>query len=114
MTTPPPSPVNAPRNPASSDPSQTTAVNSRVFTHRSWRSAVREMPEETLSHSFKNSCGAHAAADAHRDHAVLRVLSLEIACESSGEFCAGAAERMAESDCAAVWIDARCVEACLL
>src|ERR1700677_496059 len=72
------------------------------------------MPDDTLSHSFKNSCGTHTAADAHRDHTVLSVFSLEVSREGRGEFRAGAAERVAESDRAAVWIYARCVESGLL
>src|SRR5215470_11521352 len=32
MTTPPPKPVNAPRNPASADPTSSSPVNSTVFT----------------------------------------------------------------------------------
>src|SRR6266851_8919042 len=58
--------------------------------------------------------GAHAAADAHGDHAVAGVAALEFADECGGEFGAGAAEGVTEGDGAAVGIDARGVEAGLL
>src|SRR6266850_1398087 len=66
------------------------------------------------SEALEDAGGAHAAADAHGDHAVAGVAALEFANERGGEFCAGAAEGMAESDGAAVGIDAGSVEASLL
>src|SRR5260370_19225838 len=57
---------------------------------------------------------SHASADAHGDHAVAGVLALEFAEDGGGEFCAGAAERVAEGDGPAVGIDARRIEAGLL
>src|SRR6267143_1588831 len=67
-----------------------------------------------ISKALEDAGGAHAAADAHGDHAIAGVFALEFADDGGGEFCAGAAERVAEGDGAAVGIDARSVEAGLL
>src|SRR6266853_1520705 len=64
--------------------------------------------------TLEDAGGAHAATDAHGDHAVARVATLQFAEDSGGEFCAGAAERVAEGDGAAVGVDAGGVEAGLL
>src|SRR5882762_9795649 len=61
-------------------------------------------PRPTRSEALEDAGSAHAAADAHGDHAVLRVAALEFSDESGGEFCAGAAQGMAEGDGAAVRI----------
>src|SRR5437879_3359990 len=42
--------------------------------------------------TLEDAGGAHAAADAHGNHAVARVAALQFANDSGGEFCAGAAE----------------------
>src|ERR1700738_5120256 len=67
-----------------------------------------------LREALEDAGGTHASADAHGDHAVAGVLALEVADQGGGEFGSGAAERMAEGDCAAVGIDTRGVEAGLL
>ncbi len=61
--------------------------------------------------ALENSGGAHAAADAHGHHTVARLAALEFAQDRGRELGAGAAERMAESDGAAIGIDARGIEA---
>ena len=57
------------------------------------------------SDPFENSRRALAAADAHGDHAVARVAPLHFAEDGRGQFRAGAAERMAQRDGAAVDVD---------
>ena len=64
--------------------------------------------------ALEDAGGAHAAADAHGDHAVFGVAALEFPNNRSCKFCAGAAERMAQGDSAAVGIDARRIETGLL
>src|ERR1700693_76959 len=63
-----------------------------------------------LRGALEDSGGAHATADAHGDQAVAGVAALEFADDGRSKFCAGAAERMAESDGAAVDVDARGIE----
>src|ERR1700730_12798860 len=67
-----------------------------------------------LREALEDAGGTHTSADAHGYHAVAGVLALEVADQGGGEFGSGAAERMAEGDCAAVGIDTRGVEAGLL
>src|SRR5580704_11592376 len=55
---------------------------------------------------FENSGGALASADAHGDHAILRVFTMHFAQDGGSEFCAGAAQRMTERYRTAVGIDA--------
>src|SRR5580704_381081 len=57
-----------------------------------------------MSQAFEDACGAHAAADAHGDHAVACVATLQFADERGGELGAGAAEGMSESDGSAVGV----------
>ena len=57
---------------------------------------------EILCDALEDSGGAHAAAYAHRNDAIARVAALEFPQDCRGEFCAGAAERMAERYGAAV------------
>src|SRR6267143_2895136 len=64
-----------------------------------------------ISKALEDAGGAHAAADAHGDHAIAGVFALEFADDGGGEFCAGAAEGVAKGDGAAVGIDARGVKA---
>src|SRR6266851_2246470 len=59
----------------------------------------------TLSEALEDAGGAHAAADAHSDHAVAGAAALEFTDDGGGEFCAGAAERVAQSDSTAIGID---------
>src|ERR1700741_2900176 len=59
-------------------------------------------PGCVASDALKYAGRAHATADAHGDHAVLRVLALQIADQRSREFRAGAAQRMAQSNRAAI------------
>src|SRR6266576_1247184 len=66
------------------------------------------------SKALEDAGGAHAASNAHGDHAVAPVAALQFANDSSGKFCAGATKRMSERDGAAVGIDARGVQTCLL
>src|ERR1035437_1652187 len=54
---------------------------------------------------LEDAGGAHASADTHGDHAVFDVPSRHLAQQGSGELRAGAAERMAERDGAAVDVD---------
>ena len=71
--------------------------------------------ETAMPHSFqarrglftqlKIPCAAHASADAHRHQAVLDVAACHFVEEGGGEFCAGAAERVAEGYRAAVDVD---------
>jgi hypothetical protein len=56
--------------------------------------------------ALKYPSRAHAAADAHGDHAVPRAFALQIADQSSREFRPGAAQRMAQCDRATVRIHA--------
>ena len=65
-------------------------------------------------HPFENSGGALAAAHAHGHHAVLRIAALHLAQDGGGELGAGAAQRMAQRDGAAVHIDFLRIEAGLL
>jgi hypothetical protein len=51
---------------------------------------------------LEDACGAHAAADAHGDHAVAAVATLHLVHELDGELGAGRAHRVAEGDRAAV------------
>ena len=59
---------------------------------------------------FENAGRAHAAADAHRDHAVARVAALQFAQQGGRELGAGAAQRMPQRDRAAVDVDLRRIE----
>src|SRR6266851_7087026 len=54
------------------------------------------------SQSLKYSRGAHAAADAHRHHAVTALTSFQLAQNRSGQLRSRTTERMAQSNCAAV------------
>src|ERR1700722_12305243 len=53
---------------------------------------------------FENTSRALAAADTHGHHAVARVLAMHFAQDGGGELGASAAQRMAQSYCAAVGI----------
>src|SRR5215472_4187179 len=66
---------------------------------------------DKLGEAFEDAGGAHAATYAHGDHAVASFLAFHFAQNRGGELGAGAAERMAEGDGAAVDIDARGIEA---
>src|ERR1700733_7396136 len=55
---------------------------------------------------FENAGGALASANAHGDHAVLRVLAMHFAQDCRGEFRTGSGEGMAERDGAAIGIHA--------
>ena len=66
----------------------------------------RQNQQHGLREAFENSCRTHAAADAHGYHAVARVAAFQFAQDCGGEFCAGAAQRMAQGDRAAVDVDA--------
>ena len=70
--------------------------------------------ESEVSEALEDACGAHAATDAHGDHAVAGVAALEFAHERGGQLGAGAAERMAERDGPAIGIDSRAIEIRLL
>src|SRR5207245_7406789 len=67
-------------------------------------------PPKYLRKALENARGAHAAADAHGNHAITRLAALEFAQNCGGQLRAGAAERMAESNGAAIRIDAGWVE----
>src|SRR6185312_9411405 len=54
---------------------------------------------------LKYSRGAHAAADAHRHHAVTSIASFQLAQDRGGEFRSRASKRMAQRDRAAVHVD---------
>ena len=60
---------------------------------------------------LEDAGSAHAAADAHGDHAVAHLAASHFLEQRCGEFGAGAAEGMAERDGAAVDVDARRIEA---
>jgi hypothetical protein len=62
-------------------------------------------PRPSRSEVLEDAGSAHAAADAHGDHAVAGVAALEFANDGSGQFGAGAAEGVAEGDGATVGID---------
>src|SRR5665647_2832771 len=64
------------------------------------------MVKEGLAlHLLEDPGRPHAAADAHRDHAVATVAAPHLVQQGGGELGAGTAERMAESDGAAIDID---------
>src|ERR1019366_1489448 len=67
-----------------------------------------------LSETLKDPCGAHPSANAHGNHAVARVAALQLAQNRRRKLCAGAPERMPESDRASVGIHARRIEPGLL
>src|SRR5438445_9628507 len=69
---------------------------------------------KSVLQAIEDAGGAHAAADAHGDHAVASVAALQFADNRGCEFCAGAAKGVAEGDGSAVGIDASAVEAGLL
>ena len=58
-------------------------------------------------HSLKDASRAHPAADAHRDHAVAGLAPLHLVEQRRRQLGAGAAERMAERDRAAVDVQPR-------
>src|SRR5712691_3618063 len=60
--------------------------------------------------AFEDTGGAHAAADAHGDEAVVAVAALQFAKDGCGELRTGAAQGMAEGHGAAIDVDARGVE----
>src|SRR6266571_3734658 len=78
---------------------------------RDAKSAEARRLQNQESEALDDAGGAHAAADAHGDHAITRIAALQFADDGGGEFCSGAAEGMAERDGAAAGIDARRVEA---
>src|SRR5258708_7388921 len=65
---------------------------------RDAKSAEARRLQNQESEALEDAGGAHAAADAHGDHAITRIAALQFADDGDGEFCAGAAEGMAESD----------------
>jgi len=75
---------------------------------------VELVAREVGLYAFKDSRGAHAAADTHRHHAVARVAALEFAHKRGREFCAGAAERVSQRNRAAIRIYPRGIEIRLL
>src|SRR5215212_7155959 len=103
--------------------------SSGVKTSSGVRSSIRKLPPTTIFfssatadislllstayclQSFKNSGGAHAAANAHRDHAVASAAAFELAQDGGGQLRARAAEGVAQGDGAAVDVDAFGVEA---
>jgi len=60
---------------------------------------------------LKNSGGSLAAADTHGDHAITRLAALHLAQNCGGEFCSRASQWVAESDGAAIGVDALRVKA---
>src|SRR5271157_5968533 len=60
---------------------------------------------------FENAGSALSAADAHRYHAVARVLAMHFAQNGGGEFGARAAQRMAQRNGAAIGVDAIQIQA---
>src|SRR6266568_2537336 len=56
-------------------------------------------------HPLEYPGGTHAAADAHRYHAVAGAGALHLVEDAGGQLGPGAAERMAEGDCPAVDVD---------
>src|SRR5260370_1557724 len=56
------------------------------------------------SQSLKYSRGAHAAADAHRHHAVTALATFQLAQNRSGQLRSGATERMPQSDRASIHV----------
>src|SRR6266851_462611 len=56
------------------------------------------------SQSLKYSRGAHAAADAHRHHAVTALAAFQLAQNRSGQLRSGATERMPQSDRASIHV----------
>src|SRR6202050_5771639 len=61
--------------------------------------------------AFEDSRGALSAAHAHGDHAIAGVAPLHFAQDGGGEFGAGASQRMAQRDGAAVDVDPFDIEA---
>src|SRR6185312_1859916 len=67
--------------------------------------AGRDFKNFGLSHrsnSFENSCGAHAATDAHRDHAIAAVTPLELAQNAGSQLGSRTTQGMTQSDRAAI------------
>src|SRR5688572_9361439 len=63
-----------------------------------------------LTQGLEYPCGAHAAADAHRDHAVAAAAPFQLAQDGRRQLRPRAAQRVAERDGAAVDVDAFGVE----
>src|SRR5258708_35164481 len=57
------------------------------------------------SNSSKDSCRAHAAAHAHCHHSITSIAALQLSQDGGRKFCPGATQRMAQRNCAAVYID---------
>src|SRR5260370_567804 len=99
---------------ASADrPAKPSPRKTRIEAMRMTRTSMPD-PRRNVLEALEDAGGAHAAADAHGDHAVAGVAALEFADDGGGKFCTGAAERMAEGDGAAVGIDAVGIQAGLL
>src|SRR5450755_3587076 len=54
--------------------------------------------KRSIRHVLKDAGGAHAAADAHGDHAIAGAAALHLAHELHGELGAGAAQWVAQGD----------------
>src|SRR6267378_228924 len=94
-------------------PARPSPRKRRIETTRTNRTSMPS-PRRSVLEALEDAGGAHAAADAHGDHAVAGVAALEFADDGGGKFCAGAAEGVAQGDGASVGIDAAGVEAGLL
>src|SRR5260370_20874341 len=74
---------------------------------RDAKSAEARRLQNQESEALEDAGGAHAAADAHGDHAITRIAALQLSCAGGGEFCAGAGEGMGERAGAGVGVEAR-------
>src|SRR5471032_2087766 len=74
---------------------------------RNWTSSEESSKSIALSalEILENRRGSLAAADAHGHHAVARSAAPHLAEELDSQLGAGRAERMAEGDCAAIYVD---------
>src|SRR4029077_5275176 len=63
-----------------------------------------------LREALENARGTHAASDAHGYHAITRLAALEFADNCGGKLRSRAAERMAESDGAAIDVNSRGIQ----
>src|SRR5260370_10457924 len=90
---------------AVSDGMTSSRTNAATRSRSSMRSRGSSKSMSALE-ILENRGRALPAANAHRDHAVSRFASPHLADELHGQLRAGCAERMAESDRAAVHVDA--------
>ena len=97
-----PAPNTAPNLRCITTRGRTAGMGSFLRTRDSGSGISKSEPAERDLVQLEDAGGAHAAADAHGDHAVAGVAALHFAQQRRGELGAGAAQRMAERNGAAV------------